>query len=174
VGGLDDSTFIEWRLGADAANLDMPCLGFTNYAGGHKALGSGVLHRCHNDEIRFCLRSIHNLAPWIRAIWPVTDNQVSAAIDRRRAERDNIRIVDHREIFRGNEQLLPTFNSLAIETMLWLIDGLADCFLYFNDDMMFVGPVEPAVKTSHCRTVMDCEFCPKSMNGSRNMPSGFP
>jgi Stealth protein CR2, conserved region 2/Stealth protein CR1, conserved region 1 len=96
-----------------------------------------------NDEIRFCLRSIHNYAPWVRTIWLVTDNQVPSAIDRHRAERDNIRIVDHREIFRGYEQLLPTFNSLAIETMLWRIDGLADRFLYFNDDMMLVGPVEP-------------------------------
>jgi Stealth protein CR2, conserved region 2 len=96
-----------------------------------------------NDEIRFCLRSIRNYAPWVRTIWLVTDNQVPAAIDRRRAERDNIRIVDHREIFHGYEQLLPTFNSLSIETMLWRIDGLADRFLYFNDDMMLVGPAEP-------------------------------
>jgi hypothetical protein len=96
-----------------------------------------------NDEIRFCLRSIRNHAPWVRTIWLLTDDQVPAAIDRRKAERDNIRIVDHREIFHGYEQLLPTFNSLAIETMLWRIEGLADRFLYFNDDMMFVGPVEP-------------------------------
>jgi Stealth protein CR2, conserved region 2/Stealth protein CR1, conserved region 1 len=102
-----------------------------------------------NDEIRFCLRSIHNYAPWIRTIWLVTDNQVPAAIDRQRAERDNIRIVDHREIFRGYEQLLPTFNSYAIESMLWRIEGLADRFLYFNDDMMFVGPVEPTDFFSH-------------------------
>ena len=39
--------------------------------------------------------------------------------------------------------MLPTFNSYAIETMLWRIEGLADRFLYFNDDMMLVGPVEP-------------------------------
>jgi hypothetical protein len=96
-----------------------------------------------NDEIRFCLRSVYNYAPWVRMIWLVTDDQVPAAIDRRRAERANIRIVDHREIFRGYEQLLPTFNSLAIETMLWRIEGLADRFLYFNDDTMLVGPVEP-------------------------------
>jgi hypothetical protein len=96
-----------------------------------------------NDEIRYCLRSIHNYAPWVRTIWLVTDDQVPASIARRRAERHNIRIVDHREIFRGYEQLLPTFNSLTIETMLWRIEGLADRFLYFNDDMMLVGPVKP-------------------------------
>jgi hypothetical protein len=96
-----------------------------------------------NDEIRFCLRSIRNYAPWARTIWLVTDDQVPAAIDRRRAESENINIVDHREIFRGYERLLPTFNSMTIEGMLWRIEGLADRFLYFNDDMMFVGSVEP-------------------------------
>ena len=95
-----------------------------------------------NDEIRFCLRSIHNYAPWARTIWLVTDNQIPAAIDRKRAEQYNIRIIDHREIFRTYEQLLPTFNSLAIESMLWRIEGLADHFLYLNDDMMLVGPAE--------------------------------
>src|SRR5215212_9431329 len=102
-----------------------------------------------NDEIRFCLRSIRNYAPWVRTIWLVTDNQVPGAIDRRKAERDNIRIVDHREIFRGYEQLLPTFNSRAIESMLWRIEGLADRFVYFNDDMMLVGHVEPTDFFSH-------------------------
>jgi hypothetical protein len=106
-----------------------------------------------NDEIRFCLRSIHNYAPWVRTIWLVTDNQVPAAIDRQRAELDNIRIVDHREIFRGYKRLLPTFNSLAIESMLWRIEGLADRFLYFNDDMMLVGPVEPTDFFSNERAV---------------------
>ena len=102
-----------------------------------------------NDEIRFCLRSIRNYAPWVRTIWLVTDDQTPASIDRQRAEQENIRIVDHREIFRGYEQLLPTFNSRAIETMLWRIEGLADRFVYLNDDMMFVGPVEPTDFFSH-------------------------
>jgi hypothetical protein len=96
-----------------------------------------------NDEIRFCLRSIRNYAPWVRTIWLVTDDQVPASIDLQRAGQGNVHVVDHREIFRDHEQLLPTFNSLAIESMLWRIEGLADRFLYFNDDMMFVGQVEP-------------------------------
>jgi hypothetical protein len=102
-----------------------------------------------NDEIRFCLRSIRNYAPWVRTIWLVTDDQVPAAIDREKAELYNVRIVDHREIFRSYERLLPTFNSRAVETMLWRIEGLADRFAYFNDDMMLVGPVEPTDFFSH-------------------------
>jgi hypothetical protein len=54
-----------------------------------------------NDEIRLCLRSIRNYAPWVRSIWLVTDDQVPASIDRQQAELDNIRIVDHRQIFRA-------------------------------------------------------------------------
>ena len=102
-----------------------------------------------NDEIRYCLRSIYNYAPWVSKIWLVTDDQVPAEINRRTAEQDNVRIVDHREIFRGYKQLLPTFNSLAIETMLWRIEGLTDRFLYFNDDVMLVGQVEPTDFFSH-------------------------
>src|SRR5215216_4751317 len=66
-----------------------------------------------NDEIRFCLRSIRNYAPWIRTIWLVTDNQFPAAIDRAIAEQENIRVVDHREIFRGYEQMLPNLQLVC-------------------------------------------------------------
>ena len=67
------------------------------------------------------------------------DKQVPPAIDPDSAERYNVRLVDHREIFRGHKELLPTFNSLAIESMVWRIKGLAERFLYFNDDVMLVG-----------------------------------
>ena len=33
--------------------------------------------------------------------------------------------------------------------MLWRIEGLADRFVYFNDDMMLVGRVEPTDSFSH-------------------------
>src|SRR4029450_11046491 len=46
-----------------------------------------------NDEIRFCLRSIRNYAPWVRTIWLVTDDQVPAAIDRERAQHDKVRVL---------------------------------------------------------------------------------
>jgi Stealth protein CR2, conserved region 2 len=47
-------------------------------------------------------------------------------------------------------KLLPTFNSRAIESMLWRIDGLADRFVYFNDDMMLTARWSP--RTSFYRT----------------------
>ena len=52
-----------------------------------------------------------------------------------------IRRVTHRELFEGFEDNLPTFNSLAIETLLWRIPDLAEQFLYFNDDVFLTAPI---------------------------------
>ncbi|MFZ1391678.1 MAG: stealth family protein [Dokdonella sp.] len=96
-------------------------------------------------EIDWCIRSILRFAPWFRKIHIVVDAQTPAIIERLRdsgyAERFNI--VDHRDVFRGFEQYLPTFNSRSIITMLWRIEGLAENFVYFNDDMFLLRDVKP-------------------------------
>jgi hypothetical protein len=95
-----------------------------------------------SDELNYCLRSIANNAPDIRRIWIVTDGQTPAIADLPPAFRDKISIVDHREIFAGYEALLPTFNSLSIETFLWRIDGLSEHFIYFNDDVFLTAQAQ--------------------------------
>jgi hypothetical protein len=94
-----------------------------------------------SDELNYCLRSIANNAPWVRKIWIVTDNQIPEIADLPSLFSAKINIVDHRDIFTGHEQALPTFNSLSIETMLWRIPGLAEHFLYFNDDVFLTAQV---------------------------------
>ncbi len=96
-----------------------------------------------SDELNFCLRSIANHAPWVRKIWIVTDGQIPELNGLSDAIADKITIIDHRDIFAGYENALPTFNSLSIETMLWRIDGLAEHFLYFNDDVFLTAPTQP-------------------------------
>jgi hypothetical protein len=96
-----------------------------------------------NDELGYCLRSIANHAPWIGRIWIITDAQQP---DLSRLPADlvaRVRIVDHLTLFAGHEAALPTFNSLAIETLLWRIPGLAEHFVYFNDDVFLTGPLAP-------------------------------
>jgi hypothetical protein len=51
-------------------------------------------------------------------------------------------VVSHREIF-GDTGRLPTFNSQAIESRLHRIPGLAEHFLYLNDDVFLARPVPP-------------------------------
>ena len=94
-----------------------------------------------SDELGYCLRSIANHAPDIRRVWIVTDGQIPDFPDLPASFKAKISIVDHRQIFAGYEDALPTFNSLSIETFLWRIPGLAEHFLYFNDDVFLTAPV---------------------------------
>lgn len=96
-----------------------------------------------SDELSYCIRSIANHAPWIGHIWIVTDAQTPDLSKLPRAVRDKITIVDHRVLFEGYLDALPTFNSLAIESMIWRIPDLAEHFIYFNDDVFLTAPLHP-------------------------------
>lgn len=93
------------------------------------------------DELTYCLTSIANHAPWIRHVWLVTDNQRPDLSRVPSALLQRLSVVDHTVIFAGFEHALPTFNSLSIETVIWRIPGLADSFLYFNDDVFLTAPL---------------------------------
>lgn len=99
----------------------------------------GATRFASRGEINWCVRSIERYAPWIRKIYIVTDGQDPGV----KTERIPVEIVDHKVIFQGYEEFLPTFNSLSIETMLWRIPGLSDTFLYFNDDFILINPTHP-------------------------------
>jgi hypothetical protein len=99
------------------------------------------------NEIRYCVFSIFTFAPFVRNIFIVTDGQdpqLDKEIVTYFPERANsIKIVDHKEIFRGFEQYLPTFNSRSIECMIWRIKGLSERFIYFNDDTFLIRETRP-------------------------------
>lgn len=97
-----------------------------------------------SDEILYCLQSIENHAAWIRKIWIVVGDEtpdLSSLSDHIRAK---VTFAYHQDIFNGFTEVLPTFNSLAIETMLWRIDGLSERFIYFNDDVFLTAPLNPS------------------------------
>ncbi len=97
-----------------------------------------------NDELVYCLSSIANHAPWIGRIWIVTDAQRPDLAKVPASIRDRIEIIDHTVLFAGHEAVLPTFNSMTIESMIWRIPGLAERFVYFNDDVFLTGPIAPS------------------------------
>jgi hypothetical protein len=86
-----------------------------------------------HDELKYSLRSLAMYADFVRHIYLVTDGQKPHWLDDRAP---GITVVDHRDIFPAD--VLPVFNSHAIETRLHHIPGLSDHYLYFNDDV-FVG-----------------------------------
>jgi hypothetical protein len=89
------------------------------------------------DELKYSLRSVWKYCGWVRTIWIVTAGQVP---DWLRTD-ERVRIVDHSDILPADA--LPTFNSHAIESALHHINGLAEHFIYFNDDMAIGRPVRP-------------------------------
>ncbi|QOC25069.1 stealth conserved region 3 domain-containing protein [Microbacterium hominis] len=92
----------------------------------------------HVDELRYALRSVHMYAPWVRRIFIATDSPKPAWL----AEHPRVTIVRSEEFF-ADPSVLPTHNSHAVEAQLHRIDGLAEHFLYSNDDMFFGRPVAP-------------------------------
>jgi len=91
------------------------------------------------DELRYSLRSLHMNAPWVRKVFIVTDDQTPSWLE---TAHPSVQVVSHKEIF-SDPSVLPVFNSHAIESQLHHIDGLAEHFLYFNDDMFVGRPVAP-------------------------------
>ncbi|BDV31131.1 stealth family protein [Microbacterium terricola] len=92
----------------------------------------------HVDELRYALRSVHMYAPWVRRIFIATDSPAPAWL----LDHPKVTIVRSEEFF-ADPTVLPTHNSHAVEAQLHRIDGLAEHFLYSNDDMFFGRPVDP-------------------------------
>jgi hypothetical protein len=87
----------------------------------------------NRDELMYSLRSIAEFAPWVRKVFVVTNCAPPDWID---VDGETLVWVDHREII--PERFLPTFSSHAIESRLQHVPGLADHFLYFNDDFFLM------------------------------------
>lgn len=110
------------------------------------------------DEINYCLISILKFASFVRKIFIVTDEQIPSIhkiVKKYYPERiTDIKIIDHKHIFRDFEDFLPTFNSICISNMLWRINGLSDHFIYFNDDVFLTRKISPEVWFKKGRPVL--------------------
>jgi len=90
-----------------------------------------------NDELKYSLRSLEKYAPWARSIFILTDQQKPAWLNE---DHPKVQIVDHRDCI--PHQFLPTFNAQVIEAYLHKIPGLAEHFIYFNDDVFLGRPTQ--------------------------------
>jgi len=94
--------------------------------------------RFHNrNEIFYSILSLQKYAPWVNRIFIVTNCSLPDWVE---ADSRIIR-VDHREIFTSQDGL-PTFNAFAIEACLHRVPGLSEHFIYFNDDVFLLKPVQ--------------------------------
>ena len=92
------------------------------------------------DELKYALRSVHAFAPWVRRIFIATDSPVPQWL----APHPKVTVVRAADHF-TDVSALPVYNSHAVETQLHHIPGLAEHFLYSNDDMFFGRALSPAM-----------------------------
>lgn len=88
-----------------------------------------------HDELKYSLRSIEQYAPWYNRIFIVTNGQVPSWL----AEHERVSTITHDQIL--DKKYLPTFNSHVIGSALHNIPGLSEHYIYFNDDVMLLRPV---------------------------------
>ncbi|MFV2062973.1 MAG: stealth conserved region 3 domain-containing protein, partial [Chloroflexota bacterium] len=89
-------------------------------------------------ELRYSLRSLETFAPWVDHVYVLSNCAPPAWF----MPTPRVSWIDHDEIADAN--LLPLFNSGAIDTLLHRIPGLSERFLYMNDDFMLWDSVTPA------------------------------
>jgi len=88
--------------------------------------------------LRYWFRGVEQYAPWVNCIHFITWGHIPSWLN---TEHEKINIVRHDEYI--PKQYLPTFSSHVIELNMHHIKGLADQFVYFNDDTFLVNKIQP-------------------------------
>lgn len=88
--------------------------------------------------LKYLFRGIAQNMPFVRKVHLVVsgESQVPEWINR-----DEVNVVLHKDIIPS--EYLPTFNSNTIEMHLHRIEDLDEEFIYFNDDLFPMLPIEP-------------------------------
>lgn len=90
------------------------------------------------DNLRYWFRAAERFAPWVRRIHFVTWGHLPSWLD---TSHPKLNIVRHEDFI--PREYLPTFNSNVIELNLGNIEGLAERFVLFNDDMFLLRDCRP-------------------------------
>lgn len=85
----------------------------------------------------YWFRAIEKFAPWVRKIHFVTWGHIPEFLN---VDAPKLHIVRHDEFI--PDKYLPTFSSHSIEMNMHRIPGLAEHFIYFNDDMFLLKDMQ--------------------------------
>lgn len=86
----------------------------------------------------YWFRTVEKFAPWVRKIHFVTWGHVPSFLN---LNAPQLHVVRHDEFI--PKEYLPTFSSHVIELNIHRIPGLAEHFVYFNDDMFMLREFQP-------------------------------
>jgi hypothetical protein len=88
--------------------------------------------------LKYWFRGVERFAPWVRRVHFVTCGQKPDWLD---TSNPKLHLVDHADFIPA--EFLPIFNSASIEMHMHKIPGLADRFVYFNDDFFLTRDTPP-------------------------------
>jgi hypothetical protein len=113
---------------------------FNKYSNNPQNTSNGVSKARFRDNgfLRYWFRGVEKFAPWVRKIHFVTSGQIPNWLD---ISNSKINIIDHKDFIPA--QYLPTYNSVVIERYIHKIPGLAEHFVYFNDDFFIIQGITP-------------------------------
>lgn len=111
---------------------------FEKYSGKKGNTKNGVSEARFRDYgfLKYWFRGVEKFAPWVRKIHFITSGQKPEWLD---ANNPKLNLVNHKDYI--PEQFLPTYNSVVIERFIHKIPGLAEHFVYFNDDFYIINKV---------------------------------
>lgn len=89
------------------------------------------------DNMQYWFRAVEKFAPWVNKIHFVTYGHLPKWLN---IDNPKLNIAKHSDFI--PQKYLPTFSSQPIELNLHRINGLAERFVYFNDDMFLLRPVK--------------------------------
>ena len=112
---------------------------FAKYSGKPENTKNGVSEARFRDYgfLKYWFRGVEKFAPWVRKIHFVTSGQKPEWLDENNPK---LNLVHHKDYI--PEQFLPTYNSVVIERYIHKIPGLAEHFVYFNDDFYIINNVK--------------------------------
>ena len=131
---MDIDVVVLWVDGADPAWLEEkrkyapPTAADSNSANRYRDWGL----------LPYWFRSIERFMPWVRKVHFVTWGHVPAFLN---LDAPKLHVVRHEDFIPA--EFLPTFSSHTIEMNIHRIPGLAEHFVYFNDDMFLLRAMEP-------------------------------
>jgi len=112
---------------------------FARHAPEHVSDATETSRFVHRDDLKYALRSLDVHAPWIRKIHILSNCRPPAWL---RTDHPRVNWVDHSAVI--EPEFLPTFSSHAIETSIHRIEGLAEHFVYSNDDFYLLRNLSKA------------------------------
>ena len=89
------------------------------------------------DNLQYLFRGIEKFAPWVRKVHFITTGQKPQWLN---LNAPKLNFVRHEDFI--PKEYLPTFSVRPIELNLHRIEGLAEQFVYFNDDYFLLRPVK--------------------------------